>query len=64
MLSSDDDDDDDNGPEKTYKLSCGHLYPYFCLSVAFYLEQDMFSVNFVLILTYLHQAKITRQLHN
>ena len=27
MLSSDD-DDDDNGPEKTYKLSCGHLYPF------------------------------------
>lgn len=20
--------DDDDGPEKTYKLSCGHLYPY------------------------------------
>ena len=20
-------DDDDNGPEKNYKLSCGHLYP-------------------------------------
>ena len=30
MLSNgdDDDDDDDNGPEKTYKLSCGHLYPF------------------------------------
>ena len=28
VLSSNDDDDDDNGPEKTYKLSCGHLYPY------------------------------------
>ena len=20
-------DDDDDGPEKNYKLSCGHLYP-------------------------------------
>ena len=28
MLSSDNDDGDDNGPEKTYKLSCGHLYPF------------------------------------
>ena len=26
MLRSDEDEDD--GPEKTYKLTCGHLYPY------------------------------------
>ena len=34
MLPNEDDDDDDNGPEKTYKLSCGHLYPHFTLSTA------------------------------
>jgi len=25
-------DEDDDGPEKTYKLSCGHLYPQLILT--------------------------------
>lgn len=44
LVLRNEDDDDDNGPEKTYKLSCGHLYPYCTLSNA--LQKVLGAFNF------------------